>query len=233
MVKTPKPPPFAPRPAAGSPLPGGLGACKPHPPTRHAQALSPLGTGFQDRQARRFHLAAWLLGHHSRQGSQSAITALILALVDVLLATGLGLLYYLSSSSIDPDWWFLRLLLLALAALTLGCLILSAVFALFAAARLRPRGMGGAPAVDAAIFFQGGTGAGSRPDPFPAEEEFRQRFQGATRQQMLAGALAELYALTRFRFRQERWLRLALASGALALLLFGLIALGMFIGLLG
>jgi hypothetical protein len=229
MANLRNPPPIEMRPPGCLPSTWKPGASHPHPHPPHACTPAALGAEAKDYNARRFHLASWLLERHGRQGAQRASAALILALVDILLATVLMLLFFLAAQFIDPSLWLLRLLLLAGASLALLCVIVSALFALLSAVRLRPAGGTPSP-TSAGVFFQ--NGAGLPAGPLPSEAGFRERFRQATQQQMLDGAIAELYVQARRRARQERWLRWAVVSLAVGLLLFTLLILGMFLGLI-
>ena len=124
----------------------------------HGRQPSPLGAGFQDFYAGRFRLATWLLERHSRLGSQRATSALLLVLIDLLLAACTLSLFILGVKSFDPAWWLLHLLLLGVTMLTLGCTTLSALLALLAAAQLRPVGGDGRRGHGAGVFFQSGAG---------------------------------------------------------------------------
>lgn len=196
------------QPGGGIAAPGLPGARHPHPP-HPAQACTPaaLGAEVKDEQTRRFQLAAWLLERHSRLGAQQAHSALLLVLGNVMLMVPVVLLSFLALGS-NPNWWPV----LVAAGLTLGCILVSTLFALLAGTGLQA----GSGAPGAGLFFQNGQ------TPGLSTAQFSQRFQQATRQQMLEGALGELYTQGRRQARQERWFRWAKAAFGLALLLFTL-----------
>lgn len=199
--------------------PGGC-STTPGPGTRHpqspdpAQGCTPVGLGAEvkDEQARRFQLAAWMLEGQHRLGAQRAHSGLLLVLGNVVLLALVVLLSFLALGG-NPGWWPL----LIATGLTLACIFISALFALLAGASLHPGG--GSAALEAGLFFHSG-------QTLPVSEaQFSQRFLKTTRQQMLVGALGELYAQWRSRARQERLFRWAMLAFALALLLFTLTVL--------
>jgi hypothetical protein len=202
-----------------STAPGVPGARQAHPP-HPAQVCTPvvLGAEVKDEQTRRFQLAAWLLEGHNRLGAQRAHSALMLVLGNIVLMALVVLLAFLTLGS-HPDWW----LLLVVAILTLTCVSVSTLFALLAGASLQVGG--DSAAMEAGLFFQSGQ------MPMLSAAQFSERFHRATRQQMVEGAGAELYAQRRRRARQERWFKWALAALALAIVLFTLSVVGVLVGL--
>lgn len=198
------------RPGGCPATPGIPGARHLHPP-HPAQACTPLvlGAEVSNEQTRRFQLAAWLVEQDSRQLVQRAHSALLLVLGNALLAAVTFLLFFLVSA-INSDW---RLVLIGTGLTLIGVLV-STLFALLAGANLQIGG--GSPAPEAELFFRSGQTL-----PLSAAQ-FSAHFHRATRQQMLEGALGELYAHKRRRARQERWLRWAILAYVLALSLFTL-----------
>jgi hypothetical protein len=140
---------------------------------------------------------------------QRAHSALLLVLGNVLLAAVTFLLSFLVTV-INPDWW----LVLIGAGLILICVFVSTLFALLAGANLQTGG--GSPAPEAGLFFRSGQTL-----PLSAAQ-FSARFHRATRQQLLEGALGELYTHKRRRAWQEHWVRWAMLAYVLALSLFTL-----------
>ena len=204
------------RPGGCPATPGMPGARHLHPPYP-AQVCTPLALGVEvsNEQTRRFQLASWLVEQDSRQLVQRAHSALLLVLGNVLLAAVTFLLSFLVSV-INQDWW----LVLIGAGLILICVLVSTLLALLAGVNLPS---GGSPALDTGLFFRSGQTL-----PLSAAQ-FNERFLHATRQQMLEGALGELYAHKRRRARQERWLRWAMLAYVLALLLFTLATVGLLV----
>ena len=198
------------RPGGHSTVPGMV-TVRHAPPPGPPLACTPaaLGAEVKDEQTRRFQLASWLVEWDSRQLVQRAHSALLLVLGNVLLAAVTFLLSFLVSV-INQDW---RLVLIG-AGLILICVLVSTLFALLAGANLQTGG--GSPAPQAELFFHSGQTL-----PLSAAQ-FSSRFHRATRQQLLEGALGELYAHKRRRARQERWLRWAILAYSLALSLFTL-----------
>ncbi len=206
------------RPGGCSSAPGP-GARHPHPP-HPAQGCTPtaLGAEVKDEQARRFQLAAWLLDGHNRLGAQRALSALVLVLGNIMLMVLVVLLSFLVLGS-HPDWW----LLLVVAIVTLASMLVSTLLALLAGATLQPGG--GSAAAEAGLFFQSGQMITI------SAAQFNERFGRATRQQMLAGAVGELYDQRQRWARQERWMRWAIAAFGLAMVLFTLSVVGVLVGL--
>ena len=216
-IRIPAPPD---RRAGGCPPPRGRpGDRHPHPP-HPAQGCTPaaLGAEVRDEQTRRFQLAAGLLEAHTRLGAQRAHSALMLVLGNVMLTALIVLLSFLALGS-NPGWW----LLLVAAILTLACVLVSTLFSLLVGTTLQAGGGGAAP--EAGLFFQSGQ------MPMLSAAQFSERFHRATRQQMMDGALGELYAKAQRRARQERWFRWALAVFGLAIVLFTLTVVGVLVGL--
>jgi hypothetical protein len=195
------------RPGGCSTAPGP-GARHPHPP-HLVQACTPvtLGAEVKDEQTQRFQLAVGLLEGHNRLWAQRAQSALMLVLGNIMLLVLVVLLSFLVLGG-NPGWWPL----LIAAGLTLAFILLSTLFALLAGASLQA----GSGAPGAGLFFQSG------PMPVLSAAQFSERFLTTTRQQMLEGALGELYAQIRRRERQERRFSWAMAAFGLAMLLFAL-----------
>lgn len=199
---------------------------RPAPP--HEAGRPALGTGFQDFYAGRFRLALWLLERHSRSGAQRTRAALMLVLGNILLA---GVTLMLALLVVMTFQATLRWVFWVGLSLTLIGTLLSTLFALWSVGMLhRP---GGAPGpAEPGVFFHNGEGNLTIPGFLQSEDQFRQGFRQATRQQMLDGAITELYTLARCRVRQERWFRWARVVLTLSLLLFTLTALGKFLALI-
>lgn len=192
----------------------------------HAAGSSALGSSFQDFYAGRFRLALWLLERHSCSGAQRTRAALMLVLGNVLLV-GLSLLLALLAMIVLQST-LLGVILVCLS-LTMISVLLSTLFALLSVGGYHQAG-GGSTTAEAGAFFHSGEGSLSGPGFLQGEAQFRQGFRQATRQEMLDGALSELFAQARRRVKQERWFWWARAVFALALVLFVLTGLGLFLG---
>jgi len=184
-----------------------------------------LNAGFQDFYAGRFRLALWLLERHSRSGAQRARAALMLVLGNILLAGVTLLLALLVVMTLQATllWVFWVCLSLTL----IGALV-STIFALRSVGRLYHVG-GGSAAAGPGIFFHSGEGNLPTTGFMQSADQFRQGFYQVTRQEMLDGAIAELFTQARRRVRQERWFRWARVTFALTLLLLTLTAFGKFL----
>jgi hypothetical protein len=194
----------------------------------HAAGISALGSSFQDFYAGRFRLTLWLLDRHSRSGAQRTRTAWMLVLGNILLV-GLILLLALLAMIILQST-ALGVILTCLS-LTLISVLLSTLLALLSVGGLHQAGNGPDPA-EPGVFFHSGEGDLTSPGFLHSEDQFRQGFYQATRKEMLDGAIAELYTQARRRVRQERFFRRARIAYALALFLFVLTVLGLFLALI-